>query len=58
MLFSEQISLNCRINTLRSELRINVNTLRDLEYQEPVKGLFLNPLTKNEMKEMNLEEYM
>lgn len=27
-----------------------------MEYKEPVKGLFLNPLTKKEMKEMNLVE--
>lgn len=24
-----------------------------MEYQEPVKGLFLNPLTKKEMEAMN-----
>jgi hypothetical protein len=27
--------------------------LRDMEYKEPIKGLFLNPLTKKEMKAMN-----
>ncbi|VVC40716.1 Hypothetical protein CINCED_3A002495 [Cinara cedri] len=53
LLEEEQISLNSRINILRSDIRVNVNKLRDLEYQEPVKGLFLNPLTKKEMEAMN-----
>lgn len=53
-LFLEQVTLDSRVNILRSDIKENVNILRDMEYKEPVKGLFLNPLTKKEMKEMNL----
>lgn len=51
--FAEQITLDCRINVLRSEIKLNMQKLRDMEYKEPIKGLFLNPLTKKEMKAMN-----
>ncbi|XP_050540020.1 p53 and DNA damage-regulated protein 1 isoform X1 [Daktulosphaira vitifoliae] len=52
-IFSDQILLDSRINKIHSDLKIKVNKLRDMEYQEPVKGLFLNPLTKKEMNAMN-----
>lgn len=51
--FSDQVTLNSRMNILRSEIKVEVNKLNDMEYKEPVKGLFLNPLTKKEMKAMN-----
>lgn len=41
------------MNILRSDIKVDVNKLNDMEYKEPVKGLFLNPLTKKEMKAMN-----
>ncbi|XP_050540021.1 p53 and DNA damage-regulated protein 1 isoform X2 [Daktulosphaira vitifoliae] len=53
MLQEDQILLDSRINKIHSDLKIKVNKLRDMEYQEPVKGLFLNPLTKKEMNAMN-----
>ncbi|XP_050441823.1 p53 and DNA damage-regulated protein 1 isoform X2 [Adelges cooleyi] len=53
MLQEDQLTIDGRINNLRSELKIKVNKLRDMEYNEPVKGLFLNPLTKKEMSAMN-----
>lgn len=53
LLFSEQVNLDSRINCLRNDIKFNVNKLRDMEYKEPVRGLFLNPLTKKEMSAMN-----
>lgn len=47
------MTLDSRINCLRTDIKVNVNKLRDMEYKEPVKGLFLNPLTKKEMSAMN-----
>ncbi|XP_022176763.1 uncharacterized protein LOC111038125 isoform X2 [Myzus persicae] len=53
MLQADQVTLNNRMNILRSDIKVDVNKLNDMEYKEPVKGLFLNPLTKKEMKAMN-----
>ncbi|XP_025194339.1 uncharacterized protein LOC112593963 [Melanaphis sacchari] len=53
MLQADQLTLNTRMNILRSNIKVDVNKLNDMEYKEPVKGLFLNPLTKNEMQAMN-----
>jgi len=41
------------MNILRSNIKVDVNKLNDMEYKEPVKGLFLNPLTRKEMQAMN-----
>ncbi|XP_026812367.1 uncharacterized protein LOC113553302 [Rhopalosiphum maidis] len=53
MLQADQVTLNNRMNILRSNIKVNVNKLNDMEYKEPVKGLFLNPLTRKEMQAMN-----
>lgn len=53
MLQADQVTLNNRINILRSNIKVDVNKLNDMEFKEPVKGLFLNPLTKKEMEAMN-----
>ena len=48
MLIEDQKILDVEINKLRSELKVKVNKLRDLEFQEPVPGFQLKPLTKEE----------
>lgn len=53
MLQADQVTLNNRMNILRSNIKVDVNKLNDMEYKEPVKGLFLNPLTRKEMQAMN-----
>ncbi|XP_028038706.1 p53 and DNA damage-regulated protein 1 [Bombyx mandarina] len=48
LLEADQKQLNIDINKLRSDLKIKVNTLRDLEMQPPVPGLMLVPLSQKE----------
>lgn len=48
LLEADQKQLNIDINKLRSNLKIKVNNLRDLEMQPPVPGLMLNPLSAKE----------
>ncbi|KPI93315.1 PREDICTED: p53 and DNA damage-regulated protein 1 [Papilio xuthus] len=48
LLEADQKQLNIDINQLRSELKVKVNNLRDLEMQPPVPGLMLVPLTHME----------
>lgn len=45
---SDQKQLNIDINILRSNLKLKVNDLRDLEMQPPVPGLMLVPLSQKE----------
>ncbi|CAG5018167.1 unnamed protein product [Parnassius apollo] len=48
LLEADQRQLNIDINKLRSDLRIKVNNLRDLEMQPPVPGLMLVPMSSLE----------
>uniref|UniRef100_A0A2A4JR24 Uncharacterized protein n=1 Tax=Heliothis virescens TaxID=7102 RepID=A0A2A4JR24_HELVI len=48
LLEADQKQLNIDINKLRSDLRVKVNNLRDLEMQPPVPGLMLVPLSSKE----------
>jgi len=52
LLFTDQVQLDTQINKLRSELKVKVNTLRDMEFQLPVAGLMLNPLSRSELSAM------
>jgi len=52
LLFTDQVQLDTQINKLRSELKVKVNTLRDMEFQSPVPGLMLNPLSRSELSAM------
>ncbi|XP_049887310.1 p53 and DNA damage-regulated protein 1 [Pectinophora gossypiella] len=48
LLDEDQKQLNIDINKLRSDLRVKVNDLRDLEMQPPVPGLMLVPMSRKE----------
>ncbi|RVE42612.1 hypothetical protein evm_012732 [Chilo suppressalis] len=48
MLEADQKQLHVDINNLRSNLKVKVNNLRDLEMQPPVPGLMLVPMTPRE----------
>lgn len=48
LLEADQKQLNIDVNILRSNLKIKVNDLRDLEMQPPVPGLMLVPMSQNE----------
>lgn len=48
LLEGEQIQLNININKMRSDLKLKVNDLRDLEMQPPVPGLSLVPISDKE----------
>ncbi|XP_023934411.1 p53 and DNA damage-regulated protein 1 [Bicyclus anynana] len=48
LLEADQKQLNIDINKLRSNLKIKVNDLRDLEMQPPVPGSMLVPLSDKE----------
>ncbi|XP_021930710.1 p53 and DNA damage-regulated protein 1-like isoform X3 [Zootermopsis nevadensis] len=52
LLHQDQVQLDAEINKLRSELKVKVNRLRDMEFQSPVPGLMLNPLTQSELSAM------
>lgn len=49
ILNNDQVRLDVEVNKLRSDLKVKVNALRDLEHTSPVPGLMLNPLSKSEM---------
>lgn len=51
--FSDQKQCDIEINKIRSDLKVKVNELRALEYNPPVPGLMLNPMSKDEMLAMN-----
>jgi hypothetical protein len=48
-LFADQVRLDTEINTLRSELKLKVNNLRDKEGQPELKGFGLKALNNEEM---------
>ncbi|CAH0722544.1 unnamed protein product, partial [Brenthis ino] len=48
LLEADQKQLNIDINKLRSNLKLKVNNLRDLEMQPPVPGLMLVPISDKE----------
>ncbi|XP_038208872.1 p53 and DNA damage-regulated protein 1 [Zerene cesonia] len=50
LLEADQKQLNIDINKLRSNLKVKVNDLRDLEMQPPVPGLMLVPMSDKETK--------
>ncbi|GFG35221.1 hypothetical protein Cfor_01324 [Coptotermes formosanus] len=52
LLEQDQVRLDTQINKLRSELKVKVNRLRDMEFQSPVPGLMLNPLSSSELSAM------
>ncbi|XP_014253053.1 p53 and DNA damage-regulated protein 1 [Cimex lectularius] len=49
MLEKDQKVLDIEINKVRSDLKVKVNKLRDLEYNDPLKGFDLKPLSRQEM---------
>ncbi|CAB3237227.1 unnamed protein product [Arctia plantaginis] len=53
LLEADQKQLNIDINKLRSDLKIKVNNLRDLEMQPPVPGLMLVPMTTKETEALS-----
>ncbi|CAG5101374.1 Similar to Gpank1: G patch domain and ankyrin repeat-containing protein 1 (Mus musculus) [Cotesia congregata] len=50
---NDQNECDVAINKLRSDLRVKVNELRDLEHATPVPGLMLKPLSHAEMSAIN-----
>lgn len=52
ILNKDQVRLDVEVNKIRSDLKVKVNKLRDLEHTSPVPGLMLNPLSRSEMKAM------
>ena len=53
MLQTDQKQLDISVNKLRSDLKDKVNTLRDKEGKEELKGFGLVPLSKEEMTSIN-----
>ncbi|PZC87063.1 hypothetical protein B5X24_HaOG201299 [Helicoverpa armigera] len=53
LLEADQKQLNIDINKLRSDLRVKVNNLRDLEMQPPVPGLMLVPMSSKETEALS-----
>ncbi|XP_069672160.1 p53 and DNA damage-regulated protein 1-like isoform X2 [Periplaneta americana] len=49
LLQRDQQQLDTQINMLRSDLKVKVNKLREMEYQPPVPGIMLTPLSRSEM---------
>ncbi|XP_073989153.1 pdrg1 prefoldin-like subunit isoform X2 [Rhodnius prolixus] len=48
LLQKDQLKSDTQVNKLRSNLKVKVNKLRDLEYQDPVPGFDLRALDKEE----------
>ncbi|XP_022128154.1 p53 and DNA damage-regulated protein 1 [Pieris rapae] len=53
LLEADQKQLDIDINTLRSNLKVKVNNLRDLEMQAPVPGLMLVPMSNKETEALS-----
>ena len=51
--FVDQKQCDIEINKIRSDLKIKVNELRNLERIPPVPGLMLNPMSQSEMAAIN-----
>jgi len=49
MVKKDQVKLNSAVNTLRSDLKVKVNSLREKEGKEELKGFGLKALGKDEM---------
>ncbi|KAK2579044.1 hypothetical protein KPH14_002837 [Odynerus spinipes] len=52
LLVKDQRACDIEVNKLRSDLKIKVNELRDLELNPPVPGLMLTPMSHKEMLAM------
>ncbi|XP_065204228.1 p53 and DNA damage-regulated protein 1-like [Planococcus citri] len=52
ILEQDMVDANIEINKLRSDMKVKVNELRDLEYQEKYTGFSLNALTNKELSAM------
>ncbi|KAK0086512.1 hypothetical protein PV325_003080 [Microctonus aethiopoides] len=53
LLVQDQKECDIAINKMRSDLRVKVNELRDLERVPPVPGLMLKPMSHSEMSSIN-----
>ncbi|XP_011308594.1 p53 and DNA damage-regulated protein 1 isoform X2 [Fopius arisanus] len=53
LLLQDQRDCDIEVNKLRSNLKIKVNELRDLEHTPPVSGLMLKPMSHAEMSAIN-----
>ncbi|XP_046426728.1 p53 and DNA damage-regulated protein 1 isoform X2 [Neodiprion fabricii] len=53
LLAKDQRECDVEINKIRSDLRVKVNQLRDLEHTQSVPGLMLNPMSREEMLAVN-----
>ncbi|XP_023246882.1 G patch domain and ankyrin repeat-containing protein 1 homolog [Copidosoma floridanum] len=53
LLKEDQKQCDIEINKIRSDLKVKVNELRDIEHNPPVPGLMLKPMSKTEMAAMN-----
>ncbi|XP_058793965.1 p53 and DNA damage-regulated protein 1-like isoform X5 [Phymastichus coffea] len=53
LLKKDQNQCDIEINKIRSNLKVKVNNLRDLEHNPPVPGLMLKPMSSSEMAAMN-----
>lgn len=49
----DQKQCDIEINKIRSDLRVKVNDLRDMEHNPPVPGLLLKPMSKSELTVVN-----
>ena len=49
LLQQDQVRLDSEINTLRSDLKVKVNNLRDKEGKSELKAFNLKPMTREEM---------
>lgn len=49
ILEKDLMEANIEINKLHSDLKVKMNDLRDLEYEEKYKGFSLKPLSNSEM---------
>lgn len=47
------MTINSEINKIRSELKVKVNKLRDLEYESPMRGFDLAPMSREEISAIN-----
>ncbi|XP_063994786.1 p53 and DNA damage-regulated protein 1 isoform X2 [Diachasmimorpha longicaudata] len=53
LLLQDQKDCDIEVTKLRSNLKVKVNELRDLEYMPPVSGLMLKPMSNAEMSAIN-----
>ncbi|XP_015112604.1 p53 and DNA damage-regulated protein 1 [Diachasma alloeum] len=53
LLLQDQKNCDIEVNKLRSNLKVKVNELRDLEHTPPVSGLMLKPMSHAEMSAIN-----